>query len=145
MKPIIEQAPELEGKWATAVLPKKENNLSIIGGSDWSVFQYSKQKDAAMKFVAFMSKPEQQVEWMKLANAMPAAQVAWEDEFFKSNANMNVFGEQLKNAQPLPVVNKWEEVGKDYLSSFEQIYTGGADVQKTMDEFQKKAEQTLGK
>jgi multiple sugar transport system substrate-binding protein len=145
VKPINDQAPELKGKWATAILPKKKNNISNLGGSNWSVFQYTKQQDAALKFIAFMSKPETQIEWMKVANAMPAAKAAWNDPFLKDNANLSVFGEQMKNAQPMPLVKPWEAIAQNYLSTFEKIYRSGADVQQSLDEYNKNAEQTLSK
>jgi multiple sugar transport system substrate-binding protein len=145
VKPIKAQAPELEGKWATAVLPAKENNISNLGGSNWSVFQYTKQQDAALKFIAFMSKPDMQIEWAKLADAMPAAKAAWEDPFLTGNDKLSVFGEQMNNAAPMPLIKSWEEISQSYLSTFEKIFRGGADVQKSLDEFNKKAEEALSK
>jgi multiple sugar transport system substrate-binding protein len=145
VKPINDQAPELKGKWATAVLPKKLNNVSNLGGSNWSVFQYTKQKDAAMKFIAYMSKSETQIEWMKVANAMPAAKAAWNDPFLKGDSNLKVFGEQMNNAQSMPLLKPWEELSQSYLTTYEKIYRGGADVQKSLDDFNKKAEVILNK
>jgi multiple sugar transport system substrate-binding protein len=145
VKQINDQAPELKDNWATAVLPKKLNNVSNLGGANWSVFQYTKQKDASLKFIAYMSKAETQVEWMKLANAMPAAKVAWNDAFLKENKNLNVFGEQMKNAQSMPLLKPWEELSQNYLTTFEKIYRGGDDVQKSLDDFNKKAEEILSK
>ncbi|MBB6672112.1 sugar ABC transporter substrate-binding protein [Cohnella nanjingensis] len=145
VKPINDQAPELKDKWATAVLPKKENNISNLGGSNWSVFQYTKEQEASLKFIDFMSKPETQIEWMKLANAMPAAKAAWDDPFLKENTNLAVFGEQMKNAEPMPLIKAWEEISQNYLSSFEKIFRGGADIQKTLDEFNQTAAAKLGK
>lgn len=145
VKPILDQAPELEGKWATAVLPKKLNNVSNLGGSNWSVFQYTKQKDAALKFIAYMSKSETQVEWMKLANAMPAAKAAWDDPFLKENTYLTVFGEQMNNAQAMPLLKPWEELSQNYLTTYEKIYRGGEDVQKSLDDFNQKSEEILSK
>lgn len=36
--------PDVKGKWNVAVLPKKENNISILGGANWSVFNYTDKK-----------------------------------------------------------------------------------------------------
>jgi multiple sugar transport system substrate-binding protein len=127
------------------VLPKKQNNISNLGGSNWSVFQYTKQKDAALKFIAFMSKSDTQIQWMKLANAMPAAKAAWNDPFLKENANLKVFGDQMNNAQSMPLIKPWEELSQSYLTTFEKIYRAGADVQKSLDDFNKKAETILSK
>ncbi|GMO00858.1 sugar ABC transporter substrate-binding protein [Parageobacillus thermoglucosidasius] len=145
VKLINDQAPELKGKWATAVLPKKENNLSALGGSNLSVFQYTKHKDASLKFVAFMSKPETQLKWMKMTNSLPAAKEAWKDKSLQEDPLYRTFGQQMEASQPMPMIKQWEEIAQTYLKSFEKIYRGGADVQKEMDEFNKKAEEILSK
>ncbi|PLR77044.1 ABC transporter substrate-binding protein [Bacillus sp. V3-13] len=143
VKLINDQAPELEGKWATAVLPAKENNTSMLGGSDLSVFEYTKNKDASLKFLAYMSKPETQVKWLEITNSLPANKEAWNSEVLEGNEYYKVFGEQLENAQPMPVIASFEKIAQTFLSSFEKIYRGGADVQKEMDDFNKKAEELL--
>jgi multiple sugar transport system substrate-binding protein len=145
VKLINDQAPDLKGKWATAVLPKKENNLSALGGSNLSVFQYTKHKDASLKFVAFMSKPETQLKWMKMTNSLPAAKEAWKDKSLQEDPLYKTFGQQMEASQPMPMIKQWEEIAQTYLKSFEKIYRGGADVQKEMDEFNKKAEEILSK
>ncbi|GCD83069.1 sugar ABC transporter substrate-binding protein [Parageobacillus thermoglucosidasius] len=145
VKLINDQAPELKGKWATAVLPKKENNLSALGGSNLSVFQYTKHKDASLKFVAFMSKPETQLKWMKMTNSLPATKEAWKDKSLQEDPLYRTFGQQMEASQPMPMIKQWEEIAQTYLKSFEKIYRGGADVQKEMDEFNKKAEEILSK
>jgi multiple sugar transport system substrate-binding protein len=145
VKLINDQAPELKGKWATAVLPKKENNISALGGSNLSVFQYTKNKDASLKFVAFMSKPETQLKWMEMTNSLPAAKEAWEDQSLQEDPLYKTFGQQMEASRPMPMIKQWEEIAQTYLKSFEKIYRGGADVQKEMDEFNKNAEEILSK
>ena len=145
VKMINDQAPELKGKWATAVLPKKENNISALGGANLSVFQYTKHKKEALKFAAYMSKPETQLKWMKLTNSLPAAKEAWKDSSLQEDPNYKVFGEQMEASQPMPVIKEWEEIAQTYLKSFEQVYRGGKDVQKEMDDFNAKAEEILSK
>jgi multiple sugar transport system substrate-binding protein len=145
VKLINDQAPELEGKWATAVLPAKETNTSTLGGSDLSVFQHTKNKEEALKFLAFMSKPETQVKWLDMTNSLPANKEAWNDKQLQENQYYKVFGEQLENAQPMPVIKPFEKIAQDFLSRFEKIYRGGADIQEEMDAFDKEAEEILAK
>ncbi|MBB6284751.1 sugar ABC transporter substrate-binding protein [Geobacillus subterraneus] len=145
VKLINDQAPDLKGKWATAVLPKKENNISALGGSNLSVFQYTKHKDAALKFIAFMSNPKTQVKWMEMTNSLPAAKEAWQDKALQENELYKTFGQQMEASKPMPMIKQWEEIAQTYLKSFEKIYRGGANVQKEMDEFNAKAEEILSK
>ncbi|WNB91169.1 sugar ABC transporter substrate-binding protein [Bacillus sp. NEB1478] len=145
IKMINDQAPDLKGKWSTAVLPKKENNISALGGSNLSVFEYTKNEKEAVKFAAFMSKPETQLKWMEMTNSLPATQKSWDDESLKGNEYYNAFGEQMKASQPMPVIKQWEEIAQTYLKSFEKIYRGKVDVKTEMDNFQKQSEKILSK
>ncbi|GBG11359.1 ABC transporter substrate-binding protein [Paenibacillus agaridevorans] len=135
IKLIQDQAPEIDGKWAMAVLPKKENNISLLGGSNLSIFEYSKNKDAAAKFIAFMSKPETQLQWMETTSSLPAATAAWEDDKLKNDVNYKVIGEQLNAAQPMPVITEWAQISESYVKHFEVIYRNNADVKKELESF----------
>lgn len=142
---LNDQAPELEGKWATAVLPEKENNISALGGANLSVFEYSKNKDAALKFIAFMSTAATQVKWMEMTNALPAVKEAWNDQAIQGNSDYKIFEEQMKQSQTMPMIPQFEEIAQLYLKHYEQIYRGGANVQEEMDSFNKKVEDILSK
>lgn len=145
IKQIQEQAPELEGKWAVAELPTKENNLSVLGGSNLSVFQFSEHQEEAARFLAFMSKPENQLTWMELASVLPASKEAWEDPSLQNDEHMQVIRSQLDKAQPMPQLAAWEQIAQQYLKSFERIYRGGADVQTELDAFNEQAVSILKK
>lgn len=135
IKLIQDQAPEIDGKWAMAVLPKKENNISLLGGSNLSIFEYSKNKDAAAKFIAYMSKPETQIKWMEETSSLPAATAAWENDMLKNDPNYKVIGDQLNAAQPMPVITEWSPISENYLKHFEVIYRNNVDVKKEMESF----------
>ncbi|MFD2614917.1 sugar ABC transporter substrate-binding protein [Paenibacillus gansuensis] len=143
VKLINDQAPELKGKWATAVLPMKKNNISALGGSNLSIFQHSKNQEEALKFLAYMSKPETQAEWFKLTQSMPSTKKAWEDPALKDDANFRVFGQQLEASEPMPLIKPWEKIAQSYLQTFEKIYRGTGDVKPELDAFNKQAEQIL--
>ncbi|KOO50707.1 sugar ABC transporter substrate-binding protein [Priestia koreensis] len=145
IKLINDQAPELKGKWATAVLPAKENNLSVLGGSNLSVFQYTKKKDASLKFIAYMNKPETQLKWKEMTNTLPSTKKAWEDPSLKDDPIYKVIGEQMDAAKPVPVIKQYESIAQAYIKSFEKIYRGQTSVQKEMDSFNKTAEKLLEK
>jgi multiple sugar transport system substrate-binding protein len=58
---------------------------------------------------------------------------------------VKVIGEQMNNAEPMPVIKEWEEIAQNVLTTFEKIYRGKADVQKELDSFNAKSEQILTK
>lgn len=143
IKLIQDQAPEINDKWAIAVLPKKENNISLLGGSNLSIFEYSTNKDAAAKFIAFMSKPETQMKWMEHTSSLPAATAAWENDTLKNDPFYKVIGEQLNAAQPMPVIAEWTKINQSYLKHFEVIYRSNADVKKELEAFNEEAAKIL--
>ncbi|MFS0614398.1 sugar ABC transporter substrate-binding protein [Lederbergia ruris] len=145
IKQLTDEAPDIEGKWATAVLPAKKNNISFVGGSNWVVFEHTKQADAAVKFIAYMSKPETQIRWMKETNSLPSNVKAWDDEFFKNNPNYQVFGQQLETAKPLPLISKWNAVDEEYKKSIERIKLDPdkVNIQEEMDALNKKVQDIL--
>ncbi|MVP01307.1 sugar ABC transporter substrate-binding protein [Paenibacillus lutrae] len=145
VKLINDQAPDLKGKWATAVLPKKENNISSLGGANLSVFQYTEHKEEAMKFLAYMSKPETQLKWLELTQSMPSTKKAWEDPALQQDPHYKVIGEQMKASEPMPMIKPFEEIAQTYLKSFERIYRGQAEVKPELDAFNKQAQSILNK
>ena len=54
---------DFAGKWAIATMPEKDTKTSFVGGSDLVVFKDSDNKDAAWKFVEFLSDPATQQKW----------------------------------------------------------------------------------
>lgn len=142
---ITKDAPDIEGKWATAVLPKKENNMSSTGGANLAMFESSKNEKNGMKLIEFLARPENQLTFFKNSNSLPTSHKAWEDPILAEDEKIAVFGEQLKNSEPMPMMKEWEEISQAYLKVWEQIYANGADTQKEMTEFNKQTETILGK
>ncbi|MGK9253357.1 sugar ABC transporter substrate-binding protein [Paenibacillus humicus] len=145
IKTIKDQIPEIDGKWATAVLPSKENNMSSLGGSNLTVFNFTDHKAEAMKFISFLSKPENQLEWMKQTGELPANMKAWEDPQLSGDPNMSVVGEQLKNAEPMPLVKAWDNISQNFVKTFEQIYRANGNIDAQLKDFNAQSQQLLDK
>ncbi|OXM12998.1 sugar ABC transporter substrate-binding protein [Paenibacillus herberti] len=143
IKQVRDQVPDVEGKWATAVLPAKENNISSLGGSNLSVFEFSKNKDEALKFIAFLSRTDNQLKWMDATGELPASKKAWEDPKLSDDPNMKVVGEQLQQAEPMPIVGPWDRISQNYLKTFEQIFRTDGDHEKLLQEFNSMAQRLL--
>jgi multiple sugar transport system substrate-binding protein len=109
---ITKAAPQLEGKWATARVPKDKSSTSFVGGAEWAVFKSSPNRDAAWKFVQYMLQPTTQVAWFKAINDLPAVKAAWTDPSIAGDASLKVFGDQLTDAKAPPPVAQWEEIAK---------------------------------
>lgn len=136
--------PDVKGKWATAVLPKgKYNNKSILGGADLTIFKYSNNKANSAKLINYLSGVSAQLDWLKISTDVPAVTAAWNDQSLKNDPLYKTFGEQAKTAVPLPLVPQFEQIAQNELKSWEQIYRSGADVQKTMDQFNSSSQKLL--
>lgn len=142
MQSIKEKDPEIDGKWTVTTLPSKVNNDSAIGGSSLSIFNYSKNKDEAAKFIAFMSSQEAQLKYYETSNSMPALKAAWDNEQFK-DPMIAAFGEQLNHTRSAPQIKAWEAISQAAIASFEQITVGGADTQAELDKLNDKAKELL--
>lgn len=144
VKAVNTNVKDIEGKWATAILPSgKENNQSSLGGSNLTIFEHSSKKEQAAQFIDFMVRKESQLKWLELTNAMPTVKAAWEDEKLANDPLYEVFGKQMENAHPMPLIPEFEEIAQNYLKHFEQIYLGGADIQKELDNFNSEADSLL--
>jgi multiple sugar transport system substrate-binding protein len=107
---IQKAAPNLEGKWATAMVPKDQSSTSFVGGAEFAVFKNSPNRDAAWKFVQYMTQPATQVAWYKDINDLPAVKSAWTDQSISSDQSLKVFGDQLNSAKAPPSIPQWEEI-----------------------------------
>ena len=112
-------------KWAIAPMPKKASATSFLGGANMVVYKDSKNKDAAWAFVQYVTDPKTQVKWYQQVTDLPAVQAAWQDPVVSGDANVKVFGEQLKDAQGPPAIPTWNEVKAAINDQLEKVTTGG--------------------
>ncbi|XVV17402.1 sugar ABC transporter substrate-binding protein [Actinoplanes sp. CA-131856] len=118
---------DFAAKYAVAPMPSKQSSTSFIGGSNIAVFKDAKNRDAAWKFLAWLSKPDVQVKWYQAVSDLPAVQSAWSDPALGGDANLKVFGEQLKSAKAPPVFPTWTQVAATFDVEAEKVCVAGAD------------------
>jgi len=106
--------PGMEGKWGTAPMPARDasqpTGVGMAGGSSLVIFKASKHKDAARKFIEFLSETEQQIRFSELTGDLPARRSAWKAPALANDPYFPAFREQLERVQPLPKVPEWEEI-----------------------------------
>ncbi|PMQ01155.1 MAG: ABC transporter substrate-binding protein [Dictyoglomus sp. NZ13-RE01] len=130
---IKEQVPKITGKWAVAVMPKKKTRTSFVGGSNWVIFTTSKEKDSAWKFIEFMSKPENQLEWYRVLRNLPAVKETWNSPELANDPFTRVFGEQLKDAKSTPIVPEWDKIESALGRRVEEACLGKRDVKEAVE------------
>lgn len=137
---IDDSTTDIEGKWATAVLPSgSENNLSNTGGANLAVFNGTENEENAIALIEFLSRPENQLAFFETSNSLPSATVAWEDETL-ADPIIATFGKQLENSESMPLIPEFERISASYLEDWEEIYLGGADIQEKMSELNTETE-----
>lgn len=109
--------PDIDGKWATAPLPEDQRCATTIAGDSLVVFEASENKDAAWKWIEFISAPEN----LRLINLgtpdapatlLPPRRSLLEDPAtFENNPVMEGFADSMECAVTSTVVQpEWPEV-----------------------------------
>ena len=125
--------------FAVAPMPTGKSSTSFIGGSNIAVFKDAKNRDAAWKFLAWLSKPAVQAQWYKTSADLPAVQAAWDDTALSSDATLKVFGTQLKSAKAPPAYPTWEQVSAVLDTEVEKVCVGGEDPAAALKAVQQQA------
>ncbi len=125
---------------ALAPLPAGDEEASFIGGANLAVFKDAENRDAAWKFVEWLSQPEVQVEWYAAVNDLPSVQAAWDDPAIADDEYLTVFGEQLETAVAPPSIPTWEEVASVIDTELERLAKSGADPQEVATSIQEQAD-----
>ncbi|HWK89573.1 MAG TPA: extracellular solute-binding protein, partial [Longimicrobium sp.] len=119
--------------WATAPLPGPDGpGSSLAGGASLVLFRASRKKDAAWKFVEFLSRPEQQVRFYRLTGDLPARRSAWRDTTLSANRYARAFREQLDRVVPLPQVPESEQIVNKVFEQGERAARGQATVDQAL-------------
>lgn len=129
---IISQAPQLAGKWNVAPLPKGKAGTSLFAGSNVGIWRKSSHVQASLRLLDYLAKPATQVAWFKAANELPTRKAALADPALASDSKVQVYVNQLKDAQLLPLVPAWDKISQSLLDSLNSIALQGADEQSTL-------------
>ncbi|AKI97790.1 sugar ABC transporter substrate-binding protein [Kosmotoga pacifica] len=138
-----EQVPQIDGKWAVALMPQKVTRTSFMGGSDWVIFKTSKNKDLAWKFIEFMSRPDVQFKWYQILKSLPAVKEVWEYPELKDDPFTSVFGEQLKDARATPNIPEWEKIESIVERKLEERVLGKITTEKAVEDMVKEISKIL--
>ncbi|MDP3582716.1 MAG: sugar ABC transporter substrate-binding protein [Ignavibacteria bacterium] len=104
---------EVQDKWMTAPLPSPNNEYpgySLPGGSSVVLYAKSKNKEAAWKWIEFLSSYKTQYEFYKLVSSLPAVKKSWKYPEFVNDRYIKAFYEQLQRTKPAPKIPEWEQI-----------------------------------
>jgi len=124
---------DLSDAWSTAPLPGPDGpGVSLAGGSSLVVFERSRQKDAAWRLVAFLSRPEQQIRFFQLTGDLPAAIAAWNDPALTADREIRAFRRQLERVVSTPKVPEWELIATRLQQRAELAVRGAAGADSAL-------------
>ncbi|MFC6356478.1 sugar ABC transporter substrate-binding protein [Luethyella okanaganae] len=130
-------------KFAVAEVPGDATRTSFTGGGNLAVFEDSENRDAAWKFVRWLSEPDTQVKWYDISTDLPSVQKAWQDPTFADDPYLSVFGEQLKDSKAPPAIPTWAQVSSVIDSELEKVTRGSQPVGDALSGIQSQAK-TIG-
>ncbi len=119
---------DMEGKWTTAPMPSPNDErpgASTAGGCSLVVFESSRQKEAAWRFVEFLSSVDQQVELSRCTSNLPARDAAWAKSGLLDDPEYAAFHAQLANVRPAPPAPEWESIVTGELVKTAEAVIGG--------------------
>lgn len=131
--------PDFE--YATTEIPAGDGgSISVLGGEDISMFN-SANKDAAWKFMKFMTSPYAQEEMAKCGQ-IPVNKETLESDTVKS-ADFAPFIDAIKTAKSRPTVACWSEMDSELSVAVTAVMYGEKTAQEAMDELAVKFDDML--
>ncbi|WP_022886804.1 sugar ABC transporter substrate-binding protein [Glaciibacter superstes] len=132
--------PEFADKFAVAEVPGDKTRTSFTGGGNLAVFNDSENRDAAWKFVRWLSQPETQMKWYDISTDLPSVQAAFDDPTFSEDPYLSVFAEQLKDSKAPPAIPTWAQVSAVIDQELEKVTRGDQSVDAALEAIQQQAE-----
>jgi multiple sugar transport system substrate-binding protein len=129
-----------EDKFAIAMMPGDESRTSFTGGGNLAVFNDAENRDAAWKFVRWLSQPETQVKWFDISTDLPSTKEAFDDPTFSENPYLSVFADQLEDSKAPPAIPTWAQISAMIDQELEQVIRGGTSVEEALANIQQQAE-----
>lgn len=107
---LRKRAPHLKGNWSTALMPRKKNRTSLAYGASLVIFKDSPHRQAAWKWIEFLSQSETQIQFFRLSGDLPAVREAWKAPELQSDEEIRAFYRQLNHVTPTPLIAEWEQI-----------------------------------
>lgn len=99
---------ELADKIGVALIPEGPGGRkAFLGGSTLSVFKSSKNKEASIALLEYLTDKEAQIEYAKITGNLPTNKEAYGDDSISGHEMRKVFKEQMQYAKAYPSIASW--------------------------------------
>lgn len=144
-------APEITGKWGIALLPAGPSGrqTAFIGGRIMGIFEQSKNKEAAWKFITFLFDPATQVRLYQAAQTtqdtyLPPNIATWDmlpiEKHIKETIRL-----QAMDAKGPPAVLGWDTSTRFIDQAIQRTVLEGADPAEECEKANAELERRIGK
>jgi multiple sugar transport system substrate-binding protein len=140
---IAKEAPTLS--YGVVPVPKGTTTATYAVTDSVVMFNNSKVKEAAAKFLDFLFTKEPRVEFTRNEGFLPTTKEEAGDPFFTNNAQLKVFVDLLPAARFAPTITGWEDTAKAVTDAVQSVYLGSATPEAALTAAAEKANQSLGK
>ncbi len=136
---LVDQYPDFN-EWDTVMMPAKENNISVIGGSNMAVFEWTEHPDEAVEFISYLSDVDTQINYFKDVRVLPPRVDAWEDPALREDERLFTYYEQLQHSRAQPQVLNWNRINDEWKRSEQRITRAGYDIAEEVADFRSRIE-----
>ena len=84
-----------------------KGRFTFIGGSNLSVFKYSKHQDEAWEVIKYLVSPDAQISYCKVNGFLPSKLAAFDNPFIKNDPYRKVFIDAIKYGRTYPCISSW--------------------------------------
>ncbi len=130
-------------------LPGDKKRISQIGGAGIAVMDMAseKEKEAAWKFVQFMTAPENNIKWAEFTGYLPTRKSAIESEegkqYFSKYPQYKAVFDNFDNVMPRDQHPAYDEVSEFYVQALGKVVLENADVEASFKEAAKQMNDVL--
>ncbi len=137
---------ELSQSWMTMPLPGPDGpGASVAGGTSFVIFDSSQHKEAAWKWIAYLSQSQLQARFHATTGDLPPRRSAWRSEALSNDVYARAYRDQLERAKPTPKVPEWERIATELRLVAEQMVAGRLTVDQAATELDRRADAILEK
>lgn len=128
----------MQNEWMTAPLSSMDSTYpgnSLPLGTSLVMSRESRKKEAAWKFIEFLTSREQSIAFYNITGNLPPRKSAWNDSSLASNKYIQAFYQQLQRLEPLPQIAEWEQIVIRLQIYVEYIATKTMTVENALKQF----------
>ena len=132
-------------KYAVARTPKGTVNSTQVMTDSMLMFNQSKDKDLAWKFLEFMYQDQRRLGFDKAMGMLPEKQTVAKDPTFQNDPRWRQFLEELDGAVIFPSSGVWAKVSDVLVVAIQEVLVAGRPAQQALDDACRKVDEITGK